>query len=332
MFLKRSKLFYGFFFSLSLFVTQLCFAEEPYLELKENSFDFGKVDEGSVIEHSFVVKNNGNADLRIEKVVTGCNCLEDNYSNILILPSEEKEFHIKLDTTGLSGKYDRKIRFFTNEGGRSFSSFSIKGFINPLIKIEPAIIDFAEIVDIDDSSKIKSLKISLNRKSSIEILKVESYSKAIQVQELGGDKFEKTYEVKLNGKLPLGEYRGRIIASFSNGKSINIPVIALVHSLIEFDPKVISFGDLSGKKAVVKKSVSVINRSRGKCKITDIDSSSSLVDASLEGNDGTQVVIVQINPRDLKRSINEKLVLESDCEQLGNFVIGVHSFYKRKAS
>lgn len=330
MFLKKSKLFPKFFFSLSFFIPQVCFSETPYLELKEKSFDFGKVDAGTVIEHSFVVKNSGDADLRIEKVVTGCNCLTDNDSNILIQPNTEKEFHIKLDTTGLSGVYNKNIRFFTNEEGHSFSSFMVKGYVNQLVMIEPAILDFVEMTATDDASKTKTFRISTNRHNSIEIVKVESYSKNIRIQELNGNKYEKNYEVKLSGKLPLGEYRGRIVVFFSNGKTVNIPVIVMVHNIIEAEPKVVSFGDLSGKDTPVKKTVSVINRSERQCKITDIEASSSLINANLYDNGGMQVVAVQIDPKDLKRPIKEKLILESNCEQQSNIVLDVHAFYKRK--
>lgn len=330
MFLKKSKLVPKFFFSVSLLLPQVCFSEAPYLELKEKVFDFGRVDEGSIVEKTFLVKNSGSADLRIEKVVTGCNCLENDSSNILIAPNEEKEFHIKLNTTGLSGEYDKKVRFFTNEGGHSFNSYSVKGYINPQVKIEPAILDFEEITTGDSFSKTKILKISTNKHNSIEIVKVESYSKNIQIHELSGDKHEKTYEVKLNGKISLGEYRNRIIAFFSNGKKVNIPLIVIVHNIIEVEPKVISFGDLSSKNTPIKKVVSVINRSEGRCKITDIEASSSIIEASLQENDGRQVIAVQIDPKDLKRSIKERLVLESDCEQQSNILLGVHAFYKKK--
>ncbi len=36
--------------------------------ISETKFDFGEVDEGSVVSHDFIVKNNGGVDLRIVKV------------------------------------------------------------------------------------------------------------------------------------------------------------------------------------------------------------------------------------------------------------------------
>ncbi|MFZ2445054.1 MAG: DUF1573 domain-containing protein [Syntrophobacteraceae bacterium] len=43
-------------------------AEGPSMIIAETKFDFGDVDEGSVVSHDFIVKNNGRADLQINKV------------------------------------------------------------------------------------------------------------------------------------------------------------------------------------------------------------------------------------------------------------------------
>ncbi len=43
----------------------------PRMVLEETSFDFGKVDEGTVVEHDFIVVNKGNQPLEIMKVVPG---------------------------------------------------------------------------------------------------------------------------------------------------------------------------------------------------------------------------------------------------------------------
>ncbi len=42
--------------------------DAPSMVISESKFDFGEVDEGSVVSHDFIVKNNGGADLQIIKV------------------------------------------------------------------------------------------------------------------------------------------------------------------------------------------------------------------------------------------------------------------------
>lgn len=43
-------------------------AETPSMVISETRFDFGDLDEGSVVSHDFIVKNNGKTDLQIMKV------------------------------------------------------------------------------------------------------------------------------------------------------------------------------------------------------------------------------------------------------------------------
>jgi len=45
--------------------------ETPSMVISETSFDFGEVDEGSVVSHDFIVKNTGKANLQIIKVTPG---------------------------------------------------------------------------------------------------------------------------------------------------------------------------------------------------------------------------------------------------------------------
>lgn len=43
-------------------------ADGPSIVLAEKTFDFGEVDEGSVVSHEFTVKNEGGTELQIKKV------------------------------------------------------------------------------------------------------------------------------------------------------------------------------------------------------------------------------------------------------------------------
>lgn len=45
--------------------------EAPSMVVPETSFDFGEVNEGSVVSHDFVVRNMGRASLQIIKVSPG---------------------------------------------------------------------------------------------------------------------------------------------------------------------------------------------------------------------------------------------------------------------
>ncbi len=50
-------------------------ADGPELVIEEPVFDFGTVEQGTSVEHTFRVRNTGRAELRIDHVKTSCGCL-----------------------------------------------------------------------------------------------------------------------------------------------------------------------------------------------------------------------------------------------------------------
>lgn len=64
--LIRAALIAGMLF---LFPAVLC--AQPSVEVAESAYEFDPVPEGTEIEHSFKIKNTGDAPLHIQKVNTG---------------------------------------------------------------------------------------------------------------------------------------------------------------------------------------------------------------------------------------------------------------------
>lgn len=55
----------------AVFGIQVCLAQMavgPQISFKEKNFDFKQVDEGKILEHTFVITNTGDEPLVIEKV------------------------------------------------------------------------------------------------------------------------------------------------------------------------------------------------------------------------------------------------------------------------
>src|SRR5690242_19545538 len=72
----------------------------PKAVLAETHFDFGEVSAGAVVEHDFVVKNEGSAPLRIMKASMTPPLLATRMPHE-VAPGGEGVIHIKLDTSSL---------------------------------------------------------------------------------------------------------------------------------------------------------------------------------------------------------------------------------------
>ena len=60
----------------------------PQLSINSPVFDFGEVNEGEKLEHVFLIKNTGEANLVISSAKTSCGCTVENFlKNLFYLKS-----------------------------------------------------------------------------------------------------------------------------------------------------------------------------------------------------------------------------------------------------
>lgn len=63
-------------------------AKAPRLEIVPAYFDFGRIDADQVVEHTFVIRNRGSADLLIRRAYTTCECTRAEISASAIPPGK----------------------------------------------------------------------------------------------------------------------------------------------------------------------------------------------------------------------------------------------------
>jgi hypothetical protein len=111
-------------------------AEFPTMDFEEKEHDFGKVEEGDVVEHVFTFTNNGDAPLIITDAKASCGCTIPSYpKNTPIAAGESGEMLVKFNTRGKPNQQMKQVRITANtESGRE--AIRIKAFVNP--KAKPA--------------------------------------------------------------------------------------------------------------------------------------------------------------------------------------------------
>jgi len=92
-------------------------AAAPRLTLAETEFDFGEVKAGADAKHSFVVKNEGTADLIIHNVTPSCGCTATDFTRV-IPPGREGLVTLLFKTAGYSGALTKTASVFTNDPQR----------------------------------------------------------------------------------------------------------------------------------------------------------------------------------------------------------------------
>ena len=76
--------------------------------------DFGKVQEGEKVAHTFEVLNTGKADLLLQSVKPSCGCTTPKYDKKPIRPGKKGAIEVVFDTKGRAGKQRKTVMVVTN--------------------------------------------------------------------------------------------------------------------------------------------------------------------------------------------------------------------------
>src|SRR5258708_38256500 len=86
----------------------------PKAVLPFTTYDFGNVNKGETITYYFVIRNEGNTDLRITQADSGCGC-EVISADPLIAPGKEGRAYVKIDTSSQTGSTQKLSVLHTND-------------------------------------------------------------------------------------------------------------------------------------------------------------------------------------------------------------------------
>jgi hypothetical protein len=125
--MKKLSLSLFFFIATISVFAQAQPAEAPKadpLQLKETSFDFGKIPQGKPVTHVFIVSNTGTEPLILENVQASCGCTTPEWSRDAIPVGGTKEIKVGFNAA-TEGVFTKNITIFYNKG--QVKSIVIKG-------------------------------------------------------------------------------------------------------------------------------------------------------------------------------------------------------------
>ena len=92
-----------------------CFLEENLKSEDPYTWNFGEVEEGSILKHTFMLENKSKNTLIIKNVRTSCGCTGSVVSNSEIPPGEASQIEVTFDTKGYSGKTEQFVFVYTDD-------------------------------------------------------------------------------------------------------------------------------------------------------------------------------------------------------------------------
>ena len=86
----------------------------PKIQMDEESFDFGVIQQGESVTHDFALKNIGDANLIISTAKGSCGCTVPEWPKEPIAKGEEAIIKITFNSAGKSGKQNKRVTLVTN--------------------------------------------------------------------------------------------------------------------------------------------------------------------------------------------------------------------------
>jgi len=103
------------------------------ISFDKKEYDFGTVNEGDVVETSYLVTNSGKTDLVITNAQASCGCTVPVWPKNPIKPGATGEVKVKFNTSGKPNRQQKTITLTTNtESGREV--LTLKGSVTPKAK------------------------------------------------------------------------------------------------------------------------------------------------------------------------------------------------------
>ncbi|MDG1452114.1 MAG: DUF1573 domain-containing protein [Polaribacter sp.] len=103
------------------------------ISFDKKEYDFGTVNEGDIVETSYLVTNSGKTDLVITNAQASCGCTVPVWPKNPIKPGATGEVKVKFNTSGKPNRQQKTITLTTNtESGREV--LTLKGSVTPKAK------------------------------------------------------------------------------------------------------------------------------------------------------------------------------------------------------
>ncbi|KAF0215254.1 MAG: hypothetical protein FD174_4193 [Geobacteraceae bacterium] len=117
----------------------------PEIVVEQSTFNFGSITEGTKVDHTFNIKNNGDAPLQILRVRPSCGCTAANASSPIIQPGKTGEIKTSFNSANFTGSITKTISLDTNDPKAPTYTLTLKGTVASEIQITPKQLNLGQI-------------------------------------------------------------------------------------------------------------------------------------------------------------------------------------------
>ena len=240
-------------FAAFILVPCLAHADErvgPRLICNEPVYNFGTVRNRDSIEHTFLLRNEGDRLLVINRVHASCGCTTTSLAQHRIQPGGEIELATRLSLKGRRGKQRKSIYVYSNDPKSSRYHLELIGEIQREIEVSPYRINFIGVAGEPIDEKTVRIVSTTDKPFKITSIKTNDVSFCT----VSVEQFEKArkYELKVNLTDAVlqtgGSLHGKLAVCTDHPEYayIEIPVAAFVQKELMVTPHELFLPEVSG--------------------------------------------------------------------------------------
>ena len=220
----------------------------PRAIVKEIGHDFGPVEVGGLLTHTFTIGSGGTAPLSILRVEASDPAMRVRFSSV-VPPGEVGRISVEWDALGASGDLDAHLVAYTSDPKRPRVTFTLSGTITQSIAVQPSPDVFVSLFE--DEAAERRLVIVNNEQRALSVTGLrpvgDHFTATLNTLEPG-----RKYEVlvKVPKGLKAGRHSGEIVVETDHPRlgSRRIEVNAVIKTTVYVTPEAFDFGDVSIEK------------------------------------------------------------------------------------
>ena len=215
-------------------------APEPAAKIvcEAPTFNFGEMDNSQDVEHTFIVRNNGNLTLEITRVKPSCGCTVVNTSQTSVPPGQTTEIKARLSLRGRLGPQHKTIFVECNDPATPTMTLLLEGTAISELQVTPTQVFFGRITA--DTAVTGVVDVVIQGTNAIKITKLEANIPQLSVTNRLADD-GKSFKLFIVTTPPLarGTLRGNVHLETDHPKypAIDISASAFVVGEVSYAPE-----------------------------------------------------------------------------------------------
>ncbi len=243
----------------------------PRLVVREPVFDFGSVERGATVEHTFVLANAGDATLRIDNVKSSCGCTVAVVSDRDVAPGREGRVTVTLDTARMAGTKTKTVTVYTNDPAAVSSGLTLTGQVLADVVVTPNPLYLGRLRR-GEPSRHEAIVTTGRPGATFQVVAVEHPNPALHAHvEPRADGPGQRIVVELDRNMPLGRISEQLTLRTTSPREpvITLPVFGSVEGDVAVVPPQVTFG-VASRGEDPERELTIRNRGRRPLGVTRI--------------------------------------------------------------